>query len=547
MGDTRQNLGESRTLSAADTTGTVTARLQLALSESEERFRATFEQAAVGVAHVAPDGRWLEVNERLCAIVGYTREELLARTFQDITYAADLDADLEFVRQILRGEISTYSMEKRYIQKSGALVWIELTVSLVRDAAHAPKYFIAVIQDISDRKHAEAKLSETSAQLRQSQKMEAIGRLAAGIAHDFNNLLSVVLGYAGLLVEKHAHADWVDDLLEIQRAGERGAGLTHQLLAFSRQQILAPRTLDLNEIVNELDGMLRRLIGENIDLRTELSQRACFASVDAGQIQQVLVNLIVNSRDAMPRGGKLTIATKRTLIDVDHPAFQYGLAPGAYVSIEVRDTGTGMSQEVRDRVFEPFFTTKEQGKGTGLGLSTAFGIVKQHRGHISFESEAGRGTTFRIYLPLSEAGAASEDPTDARPLPSGTETILLVEDDEAVRKVASSILARAGYKVLAAANAAEAIALSDAHPGLIHVLVTDIVLPNMSGPELGTKLAASRPDMAILYISGYSDESMRHGALDLGLAFLEKPLTPAALTQRVRQALSHTLPGARER
>jgi two-component system, cell cycle sensor histidine kinase and response regulator CckA len=547
MGDTRQNFGESKTLSAADTSGTATARLQLALSESEERFRATFEQAAVGVAHVAPDGRWLEVNERLCSIVGYTRDELLARTFQDITYPADLDADLEFVRQILRDEISTYSMEKRYIQKGGALVWIELTVSLVRDAARAPKYFIAVIQDISARKNAEAKLAETAAQLRQSQKMEAIGRLAAGIAHDFNNLLSVVLGYTGLLVEKYAHADWLDDLVEIQRAGERGAGLTHQLLAFSRQQILAPRTLDLNGIVSELDGMLRRLIGENIELCTELSQRACFASVDAGQIQQVLVNLIVNSRDAMPRGGKLTIATKRTLIGADHPASQYGLAPGAYVSIEVRDTGTGMSQAVRDRVFEPFFTTKEQGKGTGLGLSTAFGIVKQHRGHIWFESELGRGTTFRIYLPLSEAGAASEDPLDARPLPSGTETILLVEDDEAVRKVASSILARAGYKVLAAANATEAIALSDAHPGLIHVLVTDIVLPNMSGPELGTKLAASRPDMAILYISGYSDETMRHGALDLGLAFLEKPLTPAALTQRVREALSHTLPGARER
>jgi two-component system, cell cycle sensor histidine kinase and response regulator CckA len=948
----------------------VTAELELrstaeALEHSEERFRATFEQAAVGIAHVAPDGRWLEVNQRLCDIVGYTREELLAITFQHITYAPDLGADLELVQKLLASESSTYTLEKRYVRKNGEVVWIDLTVSLVRDEAGAPKYFISLVQDISARKKTEQALAEstknleaeivereraerelreseeglattlasigdaviatdtqgnvtrmnpvaealtgwtvadatgrhlrevfhivnedspervpspvdrvlregvvvglanhtllisrsgascpiadsgapirdasgrlrgvvlvfrdqteerrierairesdarkgaileaafdsivsvdhtgaitefnpaaermfgylrsdvvgkplveliippslrqrhlqgfdhylktgegailrrlvelpalradgsefpvelavaplrldgppaftayirditqrreaaqalevsqarfkhlaesgiigilitdtlgniheaneeflrmvghsredlvsgkvrwpemtppewapldraavaeleatgiarpwkkeylrkdgsrvpvavgvamldgpsciafaldlteqkraeevgaraialaeresaererteqtlreTEAQLRHSQKMEAIGAITGGIAHDFNNLLSVVLSYAELLSHDLQRADPMRaDLDEIARAGRRAADLTAQLLAFSRQQVLQPSVVNLNDIVAGMTQMLRRVIGEDVDLTFSPTLDLSPVFVDAGQIEQVLMNLIVNARDAMPEGGRLTIETANVVLDAAYSAEHFGVESGRYVMMSVSDTGVGMDRATRERIFDPFFTTKEKGKGTGLGLSTVFGIIKQSGGHVWVYSEPNHGTTFKIYLPYSEESADTSPPAPLPPVAlRGSETVLLVEDDEQVRTLAHAILERNGYHVLEATSGGDALLICERYEGKIHVLLTDVVMPRMSGGELWKRLQPIRPDMKALFMSGYTDDAIvRHGVLSLALPFVQKPLMPKALLAKLRAVL----------
>jgi len=792
------------------------------LQQRERRFRSTFEKAAVGVAHVAPTGEWLEVNQHLCDIVGYTRDELLVRSFQDITYAPDLGIDLDFVRKMLDRELATYSMEKRYVQKNGELVWIELTVALVRDEAGAPDYFISMVQDISERKRSQAELlqsndalrdsearkaaileaaldsivtmdsaglitefnpaaertfgycradavgkplaqllvppalraqhlagieryrttgvgpilgkrlelaaqradgsefpveltvvttlsnggpmftayirditerklvaealhvsearfghladsgligiiiadtlgniyeandaflkivgysradltsgnlrwldmtppelrhldhaaveqlkrtgvaktwekeyirkdgtrapvlvgvalldtlrgiafvldlternsaqaagafaievaeresaqrerveetlRQTEQQLRQSQKMEAIGTLAGSIAHDFNNILSVILSYADLLLRDLQAADPMRaDLEQIARAGKRASDLTQQLLAFSRQQVLKPKVLNLNDTISTMTQMLQRLIGEDIELAVRATSNLGAVFVDPSQVEQVLLNLIVNARDAMPRGGKLTIETTEVELVESDSIESFDVAPGQYVVLSVSDTGTGMDSVTQSRMFDPFFTTKEKGRGTGLGLSTVFGIVKQSGGSIRVTSELGRGSTLKVYLPRVNSSAnagQSELPPAPRSNQRGTETVLLVEDNTEVRSLACAILRRNGYLVLEATTVGDALLICEQHQEHIDLLLTDVVMPRMNGRELWERVAPLRPSMKVLFMSGYTDDAMIHrGVLSASVSFVQKPLMPGALLSKVREVL----------
>jgi len=392
-------------------------------------------------------------------------------------------------------------------------------------------------KEITERKKLEEQLS-------QAMKMEAIGRLAGGIAHDFNNILAVILSYSGFIIEELKEDDPMrEDAQEIKDAGNRAAALTKQLLAFSRKETIRPEILNLNNVVENLDKMLRRIIGEDIEFKTTLAEDLSNVKADAGQMEQVLANLAVNARDAMPDGGKLTIETQNVDLDEEYVSSHPTAEPGSYVMLAVSDTGCGMEAETLSNIFEPFFTTKEIGKGTGLGLSTVYGIAKQNKGHIFTYSEPGQGTTFKIYLPRIE-DAVKATKRDVVPMESlrGSETILLVEDDEPVRKIARRILERQGYKIIDASNGAEALFECERHKGRIHLLLTDVIMPKMSGKEIADKLNKSYPDIKVLYMSGYTDNAIaHHGILDEGVVFIQKPFTKNGLLQKVREALS-TLP-----
>ena len=396
--------------------------------------------------------------------------------------------------------------------------------------------------ELEERRRTEHALAAAEEQLRHAQKMEAVGRLAAGIAHDFNNVLSVVLSYASMLMQDLAQADPMRaDLEEMKLAAERAVDLTRQLLAFSRQQVLQPRLVDLSEFVERMARVLRRLVGESVAISIIPSRDPVWVNVDVGQIEQVIMNVVVNARDAMADGGHLTVETATVDLGVEYASHHAGVQPGRYALLAISDTGAGMDKETVAHIFEPFFTTKEKGKGTGLGLSTVFGIVKQSQGHLSVCSEPGRGTTFKIYLPrTNEVDVRPSAPQTASP-PSlrGSETVLLVEDEDSLRVLARGILSRSGHAVLDAANAGEALLLAERHPGEIHLLLTDLVMPMMSGRELADRLSTIRPDMRVLYMSGYTDNSIGHdGVLDPGVCFLEKPLTPEKLMRKVREVLS---------
>ena len=392
-----------------------------------------------------------------------------------------------------------------------------------------------------ERKRAEDALRRSEAQLLQSRKMEAVGQLAGGIAHDFNNLLTVILGYSEVLLGGQGSAEGRREELEaIKQAGERAASLTHQLLAFSRRQVLEPRVLSLNTVVADLEQMLRRLIGEDIDLETRLETRPEAVKADPGQLEQVIMNLVINARDAMPRGGKLIVETRNVVEDNAFASAQVDVHPGRYVELAVSDTGCGMTEEVKARIFEPFFTTKEVGKGTGLGLATVYGIVKQSGGHIEVDSEVGRGTRFKIYLPCVEKAVRSRKSDPGLSMVSwGKETVLLVEDEEQVRALSRHILEAHGYTVLEAGHGAEAIRVSDERlPGPIHLLISDVVMPHLGGRELAERLALTRREMKVLFVSGYTDDAVvRHGVLAAETAFLQKPFTPSALVKKVREVL----------
>ncbi len=369
--------------------------------------------------------------------------------------------------------------------------------------------------------------------------MEAIGRLAGGIAHDFNNLLSVILSYGELIGgELPRDNPLQSELAEIRKAGQRAADLTRQLLAFSRRQVLEPRVVDLNQVVVGMNKLVQRLIGEDIELRTVGAPDLASVKVDPGQIEQCLMNLVVNARDAMPDGGTLTIETANVDLDPSYLSEHAGMAPGAHVMLAVTDTGCGMDEETLSRVFEPFFTTKEAGKGTGLGLSTVFGIVKQSGGHVWVYSEPGKGTTFKLYFPRVAALERHASGLTPQVRPRGTETILLVEDEDQVRALASAVLARQGYKIHTAENGSAAIALLETLSGDVDLLLTDVVMPKMSGRELAEKIAPARPKMKVLFMSGYTDDTVvHHGVLDSGFAFLQKPITPDTLARKVREVL----------
>ena len=624
-----------------------------------EMFYPTFENAPVAMCLVSPQGRFLSVNAALTRMLEYSKDELLSMSFGDVTHPDDLSASKEWVDKLLAGGETTMDLEKRYIRKSGQVVWGIVRSFLLRGADGNPLFFITHVQDITERKRseeailaernfanavlnslpgifymfdqtgkflrwnrnfeqatgyspeeiarmspldlflgadralieerigevfakgasdAEANLVSKSGkqtpyyftgqmihvegntcligmgidvtehrsleeQLRESQKMEAVGRLAGGIAHDFNNLLTVIIGYGELLLSKIGEGKPMSfEAGEIRKAALKAASLTSQLLAFSRRQILSPEVLDLNGIVTDVEKMLRRIIEEHIDLELNLDEGLWKVKADRNRIEQVIVNLAINAKDSMSKGGTLSIGTRNIMIDETTVNIHPDVGPGAYVALSIKDTGHGMDPGTLAHIFEPFFTTKEVGKGTGLGLATVYGIVMQSGGRIHVDSEPGHGTTFTIYLP--RVREAASPPKEAAPAgriasPSCSKTVLLVEDSDTVRELTRNILELTGYDVLEAGSPEDAIRLCESHEGEIHLLLTDVVMPGMSGRDLSDRLRPGRPAMKVLYMSGYTDEAIvDHGILDAGIHFIPKPFSPASMAQKILEVLN---------
>jgi len=506
-------------------------RAEEALVRSETTYRSLVEDSPFGIFRSTPDGQLLAVNPALVSILGYDSEaELLQKNMTADVYV-DPAQRARLLDEVLKSDSLTG--ESLWRRKDAKTITVRHSARVVRGAERRVEYFNVLVEDITERKLLEA-------QLRQAQKMEAVGRLAGGIAHDFNNLLTAITGYADLALSDLREGDPMrQDMEEILRAAHRAAELTHQLLAFSRQQVLAPRVLDLNEVVQSVDKMLRRLVGEDVELLSVLAPGLGHVKADPGQLEQVIVNLAVNARDAMPTGGKLTIETADAEMAETRVRDLATVPAGRYVMLAITDSGTGMDEETKARIFEPFFTTKEQGKGTGLGLATVYGIVKQSGGFIWLYSEPGHGTTFKIYLPRVEGAAdALTPPVGTAEVPRGTETVLIVEDEEAVRALAKTALTRKGYRVLEAANGGEALLRCESEQAPIHLLVTDVVMPGLGGAGLAQRLAPLRPDMKVLFISGYADRAAaRHGTIQPGAAYLEKPFSLEALARKVREVL----------
>lgn len=656
-------------------------RTEQALRESEQRFQSAFDYAAIGMVLVTPDGHFLKANHSMCEIIGYSEEELLIRTFQDITHPDDLAVDLAYVDQVLKGKIRTYQMEKRYFHKLGHVVWVVLSVSLVRDKRGRPLHFISQIQDITARKKAEASLQESDqrlreqfmqldqlykfspvglsaigrdlrfqrindqlaeidglpaeaylghtihevlpglaahlqelwrpvfdrgepvlnveisgttakapgvlrhwlcnyfpmtsatgeitgvlsaiveiterkqaekereqlqAQLRHAQKMEAVGRLSGGIAHDFNNLLTVVQGNAeiasmllGANMSDRKIERLSDALEQIQGATQRAALLTGQLLTFSRKHVTSVHVLDMNVVIRDMESLLRRVIREDIALEIFYGPDKHLIKADKTQIEQVLINLAVNASDAMPDGGTLTVRVESVSLDETYARNHVDATAGPHLLISVSDTGTGMDQSTLEQLFEPFFTTKPFGKGTGLGLAIVYGIMRQSGGHIVVESRPGTGSTFKLFFPAAH-GVASESTDTSKPhWEGGHETILLCEDEEPLRRLAAAVLADSGYTVIEAATGEQAIQLAAHHPSPIQLLITDVVMPGMKGDKLAAMIVKSRPDVQVLFMSGYASDVLKvESLIENGVEFLQKPFRPEALLRRVRDILS---------
>jgi len=505
-------------------------RTEEQLHESERKYRLLFETNPEPMfVYDFETLRIMAVNEAAITRYGYSESEFLALTIRDIRSVEEqARLEQELARRTDEGAVRT---GVRHRAKDGRLFEVDLVARPLEFAGRRARLVLA--RDVTAQRHLEH-------QLRQSQKMEAVGQLAGGIAHDFNNLLTAILGSTQLLLHATPPGDARrEDVEEIRNAGLRAAELTRQLLAFSRRQVLAPKVLELNAVVANMDKMLRRLIGDDVELATALHAEAGAVNADPGQLEQVLLNLVVNARDAMPGGGRVLIETTRMTLRDELVERRHRLPPGDYVCLAVADSGLGMDEATQAHLFEPFFTTKEVGKGTGLGLATVYGIVKQSGGYIWVYSEPGRGTTVKVYLP--RVRGAAEPPLPAPELPplrGGKETVLLVEDAAPVRTLARRSLEARGYRVLDAADGPSALELSARHAGEIDVLVTDVVMPGMSGRELAERLAPTRPRMKVLYTSGYTDDAMvRQGVLNAGVAFLQKPFVPDTLARKVRDVL----------
>ena len=513
-------------------------RAQAALRASEARFARLAESGIIGVAFADTAGTVHDANDAYLDLVGYTREDLAAGSvvWSRMTPPECQAGDERALAQLEETGV-TSAWEKELIRKDGSRVSVLIGVAMLE-----PTSCIAYVADLTERKRAEQALRSTEDQLRQAQKMEAVGRLAGGVAHDFNNMLSVILSYSDFLMADVRRDDPMHtDLAEIQKAGRRAAELTRQLLLFSRQNVVEPKVVDLDDVLGQMGKMLRRVVGEDIELVTSSGRASGKVRVDPTSIEQVVMNLVVNARDAMPQGGKLTIETADVVLDEEFARRHVGVRAGAHVMIAVTDNGVGMDRATQSHIFEPFFTTKERGKGTGLGLSTVFGIVQQAGGTVWVYSELGVGTTFKVYLPRvderADAVTATRRPSAPPPRFQGTETVLLVEDEDQVRAVAHDILARAGYHVVEARGAGEALLLCEGRAD-IHLLLTDVVMPQMSGPELARRVRSLRPQTKVLCMSGYTDDSIvRHGVLDASFAFIQKPITPETLARKVREVL----------
>jgi two-component system cell cycle sensor histidine kinase/response regulator CckA len=512
--------------------------MEAALFVEKERLRlqsAALEATADGVMITERDGSITWVNPAFTRITGFSAIEATGRKPSILRSGKHDDAVYDTLWQtILAGQV--WDGELTNMRKDGQLYLEAQTITPVRDTRGEISHFVSVKRDVSQRRRFEE-------QLRQSQKMEAVGRLAGGVAHDFNNILGVIMGYAEILKRRIPTADPLQGkVAEILKAADSAAGLTRQLLAFSRKQVLQPRVLDLNLVVADMDKMLRRLIGEDIELKTSLREPLGSVQADPGQIEQVLMNLVVNARDAMPGAGSLLIETAAVELDASSLTLHPGARPGPHILLAVSDTGEGMDKETVSRVFEPFFTTKALGKGTGLGLSTVYGIVEQSGGHIEVYSEKGLGTTFKVYLPRIE-GTATRARLEAAPRPplAVSETILLVEDEPSLRAMIRETLGDGGYSVLEAGTPRQALDVAAAHQGPIDAVLTDVIMPGMSGRELAERLSPLRPKAPVIYMSGYTDDAIgHHGLLDAGTLFLQKPFTANALLWKVNEALGAT-------
>jgi two-component system cell cycle sensor histidine kinase/response regulator CckA len=508
----------------------VTDRLRA--EEFVQKLLLAVEQTENVIFMTDSDGAITYVNPAFETVYGFPRGEVLGKTPRILKSGRyDQSFYKRFWQKLLAGEsVRGEVVNKRH---DGQLVTVVESVNPFLNAEGRRIGFIAVQNDITQRRLLEE-------QFRQAQKMEAVGQLAGGVAHDFNNLLTAILGYADLLTTQAGQGSPLSESIgEIRKAGERAASLTQQLLAFSRRQVLLPEVLDLNGITTEMENMLRRLIGEDVELITSCAPSLGRMKADRGQIEQVLMNLVVNARDAMPKGGKLTLETSNVELDENYTRDHAAVQPGPYVLLAVSDTGVGMDADTLSHMFEPFFTTKEKGKGTGLGLATVYGIVKQSGGHIWVYSEPGRGTTFKVYLPRVEEAVPTAPPRSSDSLPTlGTETILLVEDEEAVRRLVRMVLEGKGYTVLEASGWQEALEIAGQQKP-IQLVITDVVMPGVGGPELISRLEAVRPGIRVLFMSGYTDGAIvNNGLLSSTTAFLQKPFTPDVLLRKVREVLS---------
>ena len=508
-------------------------RAEETLLQSEARFRSIYEQAAVGIEQVALDGSLLMVNQALCRMLGYEESELLGKNTAEITHPDDHARELELFHAMQRQQRNSYEIEKRYLHRDHSVVWVHVISSLVSSHAGLPQYRISVIQDTTERKRVED-------QLKQAQKMEAIGRLAGGVAHDFNTLLNVMLGYSDLLLTELPEGDERrEHVLQIKSSGEAGAMLTRQLLAFSRKQPTSEEVLDLREATSKMTPMLGRLLRDDIVLSVKCCEEVCTVKVDPSHVQQLVLNLAANAADAMPDGGRLDIDVSTVEVDESFVRQHPLLKPGSYARLSISDTGTGMDPTTVAHIFEPFFTTKESGKGTGLGLATVYGIVKRNGGDIWVYSEVGAGTVFKVLLPLTHEALQQEKPEKALPnaMHGAGETILLVEDSAALRELTKVILMRDGYNILEAEDGVAALELSHAFAGPIHLVLTDVVMPRMRGPVLAAEIVKHRPGVAIVFLSGYTEEVISQSDKITGFTLVEKPYTAQALLRSIRRSI----------
>ena len=498
----------------------------VALRESEDHFQNAFKHAAMGVALVAPDGRWIKVNHAICEMTGYSETELLAKTFQDITHPEDLGKDITQVRRMLSREIQTYQMEKRYLHKSGKIVWVLLGVSLVLDSEGQPSYFISQIQDITERQKQERLALR-------SQRLESIGTLAGGVAHDLNNALAPIMMSTELLKMQYPKESQIVN--NIAASTKRAAEMVRQLLGFARGMEGAQVPLKIDRSVKEIESMIKGSFPKNIELVVQCDAKLPAILGDATQLHQILLNLCVNARDAMPDGGTITLEAQHMDVDVDYAASVLDAKPGSYVVLRVRDTGLGIAPEIIDRIFEPFFTTK--GKGTGLGLSTVMGIVKGHGGFLQVNSQLGQGSTFAIYLPVSRTDSDTEYLTKpAAEFRGKGETILFVDDEASVRNVARLVLQRLGFKPLTAIDGADAMIQATQHRTELRALITDLHMPRMDGLNFIQELRRMLPDIPVMATSGRMEERELGELLALNVSvFLDKPFTQGQLTQSLKK------------
>ena len=528
----RNAKGEPQHLVIVNRDVTERKRAAEALRRSEASFRSVVEDAPYGIYRAGLSGELVLVNPALQKILGYTSQtELLQVNLAAQIFRNPLDH--QRINDLLLRQGNFNDVEVEWKRKDGAPITVRCSGWPIRDESGQLAFLELFAEDVTERRALER-------QLRMAQKMEAVGRLSGGIAHDFNNLLGVIIGYSQVMKRSlkpdhplYEHAE------EIEKAGQRAVSLTRQLLAFSRQQVLEPVILNLNVLVSDMEKMLPRLIGEDIALTLALEPTLAQVKADPGQIEQVLMNLAVNARDAMPDGGKLTIQTANVELDSAYTHRHPGSRVGSYVMLRVTDTGTGIDPEIQSQIFEPFFTTKERDKGTGLGLATVYGVVKQSGGYIAVDSEKGKGASFSVYLPRVEQAVAAPSITNAAPVNvRGSETILLVEDAEPLRKLADMFLRNSGYHVLTAGDGAQALQVAGQHAGAIHLLLTDVVMPGINGRVLAERLAPSQKGMRVLYMSGYTDSFIAgHGVLEAGTHLLHKPFTEEALTRKVRELL----------